>query len=462
VPIDANLRPEEISYLLGHSRLRSLFVSPAMTDVARKLGSDLRLFVLGGDQNDAWRQLITSEPLEPFATANEQAVLIYTSGTTGAPKAVMLTHKNLLSNARDIAAATNIGQTDRFLSVLPLHHTFEATAGFLLPALTGASVTYARSLKSRDIIEDAKRTKATCMIGVPLLFEKMKQAFEKKLAQAPWQRRAAFRLLYGLSRVGWKLDRRWGKPLFHPVRRRAGLGTVRMFCSGGAPLPPPISEYFNLIGFELVQGYGMTETSPAISVQRPGDVHFGSVGQPIGEVQVRIDRPDTDGIGEIIVRGDNVTPGYHDNPEATAELIRDGWLHTGDLGRWRRGHLWITGRRKNVIVSAAGKNIYPEELEEKLLESDLVLEAIVFGRARTGRQGEDVHALIVPDMELLAGRHSLATTEMDLSQITPLIKTVVDEVNQRVADYKRISGFEIRTEELEKNSTRKVKRFLYR
>ena len=207
----------------------------------------------------------------------------------------------------------------------------------------------------------------------------------------------------------------------------------------------------------------MTECSPVISVQRPDDIKFGSVGPPLDNVEVRIDTPGADGVGEIIVKGDNITPGYRGLPEATAELIINGWLHTGDLGRIRDGHLWITGRRKSLIVSAAGKNIYPEELEEKLIESPLTLEAVVFGRAKVDRQGEEVRALIVPDLEQLVADGLIADVENpDLATINRIIANVVRQVNDNVAAYKRIAAFDVQLDELEKTSTRKIKRFLYK
>jgi long-chain acyl-CoA synthetase len=178
-------------------------------------------------------------------------------------------------------------------------------------------------------------------------------------------------------------------------------------------------------------------------------------------VDVRIDEPDTDGVGEILIRGENVTPGYRGNPEATAELVREGWLHTGDLGKIEGGHLWITGRAKNVIVSAAGKNIYPEELEEKLLESPYILEALVFGCKKEHRQGEAIRALIVPDLEQFRSDFGLDPGAPDTDRIEQVLTEEVRSVNGKTADYKRIHDFDVSYEELEKTSSRKVKRFVY-
>jgi long-chain acyl-CoA synthetase len=373
----------------------------------------------------------------------------------------MLTHRNLLGDLKGIDLALDFRPTDVMLSILPLHHTFEATCGFLMPLTSGLSVVYARSLKSRDIFEDLAFNKATIMCGVPLIYEKFYQGIQRGITAAPVHRRILFRILFAMSSLGWKLGRKWGQGLFSHLRQKAGLDSIRMFVSGGAPLPSSISRFFNLIGFDFLQGYGMTETSPVVSANRPDDIEFGSSGPPLPGVEVRIDKPNAEGIGEILVRGDICTPGYKDNPEQTAALIVDGWLYTGDLGHLRRGHVWITGRAKNLIISAAGKNIYPEELEEKLVDSGFVLEALVVGRKKKGRQGEEVRAIIVPDVEQFAVELGMSAGEPDMTKVTETLKEVVAQINQQVSDYKRISDFDVQLQELEKTSSKKVKRFIY-
>ncbi len=198
-----------------------------------------------------------------------------------------------------------------------------------------------------------------------------------------------------------------------------------------------------------------------VSVNRPDDIEFGSIGSPLSNLQIRIFEPDENGVGEILVKGDSVMAGYLNNPAKTAEVLRDGWFHTGDLGHFRKNHLWITGRKKNVIVSAAGKNIYPEELEERLLASPYVLEAVVFGRTRETRQGEEIRAIIVPDLEQLKSEFGISDESSTSPEIVTLLGKVVAELNEQIADFKRISGFEVQLEELEKTSTKKIKRFVY-
>jgi len=234
-----------------------------------------------------------------------------------------------------------------------------------------------------------------------------------------------------------------------------------MFVSGGAPLPPSIAQFYNYLGLDFLQGYGMTECSPVISTNRPDSIQFGSVGPPLRNLDVRIHEPDASGVGEIVVRGGSITPGYLNNPQKTAELVRENWLYTGDIGQLKNGHLWITGRRKLVIVSAAGKNIYPEELEERLLTSPYILESIVYGRRKEYKQGEEVCALIVPDLEQFRGIARERLSEQDLVEVRRVIGAEIETVNAEVADYKRISRFDISLQELEKTSAKKVKRHLY-
>jgi len=462
VPIDANLKGDEVSFIIDNAGLDVIFASGRFEDLLKKLRPDMRILSFEDDSPNSWIRLTDAQDQAQKNRISKTAVLIYTSGTTGRPKAVELTHENILANLEGIESGLKFDHNDTFLSVLPLHHTFEATCGFLIPLMSGATIVYARSLKSRDILEDIAFNGVTLMCGVPLLFEKMHHSIQRGIASAPLGRRLAFRLLYLLSTVGWSLGQRWGKPLFRSLRNKAGMASIRMFVSGGAALPPKIARFFNLIGFDFCQGYGMTECSPVISVNRPDNVKFGSVGSPLENIEVRIHNPDRSGIGEILVKGDNVTPGYRDNSEKTVELIIDGWLHTGDLGKLKDGHLWITGRKKNIIISAAGKNIYPEELEERLLESSCILEVVVIGRKKQNKQGEEVRALVVLDLKQMEAEFGISAESPDMERIRGVISAVVKDVNAHVADYKRIAGFDVQLEELEKTSTKKVKRFLYR
>lgn len=465
VPIDANLKPNEIAYIIDHASIKTVLTSERFENQLSGITSDLKIISFAPDSiNFVGRKLadLSADSISLPDQANECAVLIYTSGTTGNPKAVELTHLNITSNLEGVAQSICINSTDIFLSVLPLHHTFEATTGFLLPLFMGATVVYARSLKSKEIVEDIKSNEVTVLIGVPLLFEKMYHSIRRAISKAGPAKRVLFTILFGISVAGWKLDMKLGSALFKSLRTKAGLNSIRMFVSGGAALPSEVARFFNCMGFGMIQGYGLTETSPVLAAQRIDDIRFGSVGPPLHNVEILIEDPSPEGIGEILARGPNMTRGYRGNPDETARLIHDGWLHTGDLGRMKNGHLWITGRKKNVIVSAAGKNIYPEELEERLLASLLITEGVVFGRNKTGKQGEEVRAIIVPDLEQFSLDFGQSLNDPDLGLVREKIGELITMMNSQLADYKRISGFEIQLEELEKTSTKKIKRFLYK
>ena len=462
VPIDANLKANEIGYVVDHAQLDVVFCSEKYAGVLRGLSRPIKTISLETAAQNNFEGVLDTQQTHATRSDNETAVLIYTSGTTGAPKAVELTHRNILANIEGIESELHFDRRDVFLSVLPLHHTFEATCGFLTPLMKGARIVFARSLKSKELLEDIGNNRITVMCGVPLLYEKMYDTIRRAIQNAPAARRQLFHLLYAVSSFGWKLGVRLGQPLFRSLRAKAGLSTIRMFVSGGAALPPRIAAFFNLIGLKLIQGYGMTECSPVLSVCRPNNLRFASVGCPLKNVEIRIDNPDSSGVGEILARGENITPGYRGNAEQTDALIRDGWLYTGDLGKMKSGHLYITGRAKNLIISAAGKNIFPEEIEEKLLASDLVHEVIVFGRTKVGKQGEEVRALIVPDIDEFTAQGIFQKDEMDIAAIRTALVSVVKDVNDLMAEYKRITGFDVQLEELEKTSKKSIKRFIYR
>lgn len=462
VPLDANLKPNELAALIKHARLEAIFTSGRFEPLLRDINPKLKLYSFESGSSGYWvHQMADPAGLTPLSDSGTVAALIYTSGTTGRPKAVVLTHGNLLANLESIRRTELFDTDDIFLSVLPLHHTFEATCGFLTPLTCGCTVVYARSLKSRDIVEDMASNRPTVMCGVPLLFEKMFQGFRRKIDAAPLSKRVTFHALYGLSSLAHKAGFDTGRRLFESTLRKAGMDSLRLVVSGGAALPPSVGKFFNLLGLPLLQGYGLSEASPVVSVNRLDDNRFESVGPPLPGLEVRIDQPDASGVGEILVRGESVMTGYKDAPELSDEIITDGWLHTGDLGRLHDGHLYITGRAKNLIVSAAGKNIYPEELEEKLMELPYILEALVYAQRRTDKEREEVRALIVPDLEEFSLALGRPAGEQHRDHIEAALRKAVEQVNHEVADYKRIAGFDLSFGELEKTSTRKIKRFIY-
>ena len=467
VPLDSLWKEAELTFILGICPIKFIFCSEKSRETISRIISlkdlPLEIISLDGEKEPCFNSLTKSNPYWSDEISRDHlAALIYTSGTTGDPKGVILTHGNILADIEGMVDALAIYPNDVMLSVLPMHHTLEATCGFILPLCLGLTVVYSRSLKSRDVLEDIKNNGVTFLIAVPLLFEKIFNSIQKKIQELAPLRRFMFDLLFTISRISWPLGIKAGKYLFRGLRVKTGLSTIRLFVSGAAPLPPEISAWFNLVGFDFLEGYGLTECSPVVAVNRPGDIKFGSVGPPLPSVEIAIDDRGRDGVGEIKVRGRITTIGYIENPSATAALLRDGWLFTGDMGKIRNGHLYITGRKKNLIVSSAGKNIYPEEIESALHMSPFILESIVLGRKRENKMGEEIYAVIVPDLEQIKQTLHGIEIPLDQTRLHSIIENEVKITNERLADYKKLNRFEIRLEEFEKTSSRKIKRRLYK
>jgi long-chain acyl-CoA synthetase len=467
VPLDAQLSPAEVVNLAKVAQPRVLVVSQKQAErLCDDLGIDRRsghgafaahlaaqgvsTLVMGFDD------VLTEPDVSAGAVAAQVkgdtvASLIFTSGTTGTPKGVMLTHKNFTSMVAKLGSTFQLYKHDGLLSVLPLHHTFEFSAGFLMPLVHGASITYLEEIEA-DALGDALDTGyVTGMVGVPALW----QLFERKIWKTFNERgplvEKAFDSIVDVNRslrdkLPWDLG--LGKALFFPVHKKLG-GRLRLLISGGSALPPDTMKAFRGLGFNLFEGYGMTEAAPVITVTRPGDkVIPGSVGRALPGIDVRIDQPDGNGIGEVVAKGPNVMTGYFENADATAQTIQDGWLHTGDLGRIDAdGNLFIVGRKKEMILGPSGENVYPDELEELYGDSPHVKEISVVGLpAEAG--GETVAALVVPDYE----------SEGDRESIREAVREHVRRISKTLPLYKRVKVFHLWEFDLPKTSTRKVKR----
>ena len=476
VPLDSLLSNNELIQLTAKSNVRMAFAAPRFLEIFTETPDAFpeleQVFCLSSAAAPPLPGVISMDQLmetgSPKATGfpkpepGDLAAIIFTSGTTGTPKGVMLTHWNIVSDCISCQIAIDIRE-ERFLSVLPMHHTFECTAGFMLPLFCGCCITFARSLKSRYILEDMKASRCSVMLGVPLLFQKMMEGMLRAVNRAPMHRKLLFHSMWNLVQTAERLgNKSLGKVLFREMRKKAGLGHIRYFVVGGAPLPSYIPRFFRHLGIELLQGYGLTESSPVLTINPPEAPIDESVGKPLPGVEVRVLDPDSDGIGELAFRGPMIMKGYLDNPEATAEVKDgDGWLHTGDLGYVdKHGYVFVCGRGKNLIVTAAGKNVYPEEIESMLNKSAIILESMVYGRVAGESMAEDVCAIIVPDYEMLAKVHP--EKQMDDARLRILIDKEIRAVNRELASYKRIKSFEIINEELPKTSTKKIKRHLFK
>lgn len=378
------------------------------------------------------------------------ASLIFTSGTTGHPKGVMLTHRNFTFMVSELLRTFDLGPTDGMLSVLPLHHTFEFSTGLLVPLARGARITYLQELTGDAINAVLKTGKITAIVGVPAVWEALRRRVLQKFSD---RSALAESLVNALTRANFELRSRTGIDLgmfvFFPIHKGFG-GRVRYMISGGSSLPPEVLKTFYGMGFDFFEGYGLTETAPVLSVTTPKKKPvLGSVGQPLPGVEVKIDSPDASGVGEVIARGRNVMAGYWENPEATAQAIRDGWFYTGDLGRFdEEGNLFIVGRSKDVIIDTNGKNVYPDEVEDLYRNCPFIKELSVVGLP--DGVAEHVACAVVPNLDHEPG---LARVEVQAK-----IEAHFREVATGLPFWKRVRTLEFWEGELPRTSSRKIKR----
>ncbi len=469
VPLDAQLRESEVGEILAASEATHAIGDarhlPMLAAARAARRPALRMVALddaGGLPHwaQAQREHAAGPPRVTPAQPGDLAVLLFTSGTTGQAKGVMLSHANLLSNVESVVRTFEFGPTDRFLSILPLHHTFESTGGLLCPLRVGASVCTARGLTSRELREDMASSGATLFIGVPLLYEKLMTAIDKGIEDAPLPAKLMAKSLLGLTRTVRQLTGlRLGRSLARPLRKKAGLDRLRMFVTGAAPFAPDVFWRYIDLGWPMLEGYGLTETAPVVCANRPQNPSPGAVGWPMPGIEVRIVSPDADGDGEIAVRGPNVMIGYWRQPELTAEVLRDGWFHTGDLGRvLPDGRVRITGRLKNMIATAAGKKIYPEEVEVHLANSPYVLEVVVVGGLDSRGEREEVHAHIYPNLPALEALARTQSAACDDAFVEGVLKREVEERGEALAPYKRVKRVIVRKGEFPKTTTGKIRR----
>jgi long-chain acyl-CoA synthetase len=403
---------------------------------------------------------------DPYAaplTPDDLAALIFTSGTTGVPKGVMLSHRNLVENGDGVQQTTDLGPGDNWVIVLPYHHTYPSCLGIFVPLLTYGEITTVPSMKTHVLLGIMKDRGATCIPAMPLLIEKLyKGVLANVKAKGPAVK-ALFTVMLAVSSFAFKvLHLRIGKILFGSVARELGVTKLRFFISGGGPIAKEIIDGMEALGLVTYQGYGLSESSPVISSTCPAHNKPGSVGMPLANVEVKIIGEDENGNGEILARGSNIMMGYLDMPDKTREVVDpEGWLHTGDIGTLDKdGYLYITGRLKNIIVTKGGKNIYPEEIENLLLQSPLISEVVVLGRL-DDEGGEYPFAVVYPDPDAMKALAEERGAPLDAEATRKLIRTEIQKCTAGAAGYKVPRGFDISPEELPKTSTRKVKRFMF-
>jgi long-chain acyl-CoA synthetase len=409
VPIDKNLTTNEIMNILHESDSEAIVFAGSYSSMmaeGRSFLKRLKHFICMDETSEEKDFLIMTEMIrESKAITSEQmpsidaealAEIIFTSGSLGRAKGVMLSQKNLATNLMNMVSMLLITEEDRFLSVLPMHHTYECTCGMLCPLYCGASAHYARSLKT--VVDDIQKVKATIMLGVPLLYDKMfrriikgiKEDKVKSIVVPPLVKFTNLFSLVGLSNIK--------KKVFAELHEKFG-GSVRVFIAGGAAPDPMVAKGLREFGFAFVQGYGLTETSPILTLNRLDNFKDDAAGLPLPNVQIKINNPDENGSGEVWAKATSVMLGYYKNEKATTDTFFDGWFKTGDIGFIDSdGFLHINGRKKNVIISKSGKNVFPEEIEDLLNRSPYILESLVYGE-KDSKQDEIIAVQIVVDAE---------------------------------------------------------------
>ena len=504
IPIDATLGEIETEHIIKHSETRTIICSMKCYDVICRILNHLpnlhNIILLDrnilvkhhqkgeGQSKEIIKEVQNKNNQKNFMTYEEimgkgikrllsnphsfhlrsdtdLASILYTSGTTGSPKGVMLTHRNFMSNVEGAQKHLLVTENDNFLVLLPLHHAFTFTACMLLPLSKGGKISFV-DIMSRDRTRLIMECQPTVMLGVPMLYSKIYKGIMRQI-ESSFVKRMIFN--YG------------GKKIIGNALKKNLGGKIRVMVSGAAPMDPSVIEGFAGIGINFMEGYGLSETSPVVSCN-PLNVHkikIGSVGTPLNGVEVKIFNPDSDGIGEIAVKGDTVMQGYYKNPELTAKVLQNGWFFTGDLGKIDSDNfIFITGRAKDVIVTSGGKKVYPEIVENLLSTSKFIAESLVLGYKTRGEVGEGVGVLIFPDYEALLshakkeglifeGVVSIDTLTEDakdeiIEKYHDFLEKEVKSRMDKLAPYQRITRISIERDEFSKTSTKKIKRFLYK
>lgn len=466
LPMDVKLADSEVKFILNDSQAKCIFVSKYHIDTIDRLRPFLPhlkdIIILDKTERHDVIQLNKLRPhrgkeRDRPIYPEDTAIVVYTSGTTGLAKGVEISYKSLLFQALKFSQIIRCSPKERLLSVLPLNHMLEITGGLIAPLYAGSCVTYCDTLKTSTLLPLMRETGTTAIIAVPLVLKLIHSGIMKKASKLSPARSRIFSMLIAISAFLLKFNIRIGRLLFRSMHKEFG-GRLHTFISGGAPLDTDVEVQMNALGFRILQGYGLTETAPVISVNTFKHNRFGSVGKPLPGVEVKILKENiSDDVGEIITRGPHVMKGYFRNPEKTAEVIDNGWFRTGDLGYLDKdGYLYITGRIKNMIILGGGKKVFPEEVESVMNHSPYIKELCVSSRIadRGLRKGsEEVYAVIVPDMDYFDQQNITSADE-----ICAKISSEIARLSAHLSSYKRIMSFDLSYQELPKTVTKKILR----
>jgi long-chain acyl-CoA synthetase len=435
VPVDYLSSAEDVAFILNDCKPEVIFCTDTTKGVCDKAIEQLNHKIEKINFDEIKIEESTNNQVFPDTNPNETAVIIYTSGTTGSPKGVMLSYDNLLVNIEAVTTDVNIYTiNDRTMVLLPLHHIFPLMGTLVIPLSVGGTIVFSPSLASEDLMATLQN-KITIILGVPRLYNLIRKSIIDKINAS-----GVAKLLFKIAQKKGSLS--FSKKIFGSVQKKFG-GHVKFLISGGAALDKEVAKDFLTLGFEILEGFGMTECAPMITFTHPGKVLPGSAGQPLKTNEVKIID------GEIVNRGRNVMQGYYNRPDETAAILKDGWLYTGDLGYLDdQNRIFITGRKKEIIVLSNGKNINPDEIENKILEmSEVITEIGVFEKA------DMLHAIIYPDYQ--------KAKQLGIDDVEEMIKwQVIDKYNQSVTPYKKVMKFSLTKEPLPRTRLLKLKRFL--
>ncbi len=476
VPVDKELPPNEIENVIRRSRASAVIYSTKKKDVIKKVEDKLpevKYFIqMNSDEELQGREVGFNTIVEQGKELLEKGdnsfmeisidpdtfkVLIFTSGTTSNSKGVMISNRNLAENINAVSAYVKLYESDRLFSVLPLHHTYESTIGFLLPMAYGASIAVCQGLK--HIVPDLQETKPTALLAVPLLIENL---YKKINATIQKSGKAALvnsmiHITNALKGVGVDIK----KKVFGEIIENLG-GKLRIVVSAAAPIDAKIGKWVQDIGINFLQGYGLTETAPIAALTPDYEPKVGSAGKPVICAEMKIDHPNEEGEGEVLIKSKTLMLGYYEDEEATNSVIEideegNRWFHSGDVGYLDSdGFLYITGRIKNVIVTQNGKNIYPEELELLLGKVPEIKECMVYGKEQEGEKELLISVKVIPDYEKIEELHG---KDLSKEQIRDIIWEQIKEINKKSPSYKAIKNLEIKEDEFIKTTTMKIKRY---
>ena len=467
VPLDKSLPANELELLIERSDIEAIFYTKKYSEIIQNIRLSEKnklkhLISMDNDENGegiySQKELIregkklieegNNEFLNAKINPKEMEIMLFTSGTTSKSKVVALSHENICTNLMDIGSVLDVNQEDVFLSILPIHHVFECTVGFLFSLYKGAETVFCDGL--RHIVENLNEYHVTVMACVPGIYERIFMMIRKKLEkQGKLEKILENEEKYKNSSMQKK------KEVFKEIHDMLG-GKIKLFISGAAALDKTIEEKYRLLGLNLVQGYGLTETSPVVAVGTNKNYKLGSIGKTVPSVEAKLVDVNEEGIGELVVRGPSIMLGYYENEEANKESLKEGWFYTGDLAKIdEEGYIFICGRKKSVIVLKNGKNIFPEEMENLVNKIEGIKESFIFGKIQSNDANNiKINVKIVFDRDVIKDVYKVEKDE----DIYKVLSKKIKEVNQTMPSYKAIRGIMLTEEPLIRTTTNKIKR----